>query len=38
MLAENLDNYFVTDSENQDYRLECSSWEHIKMWPERPID
>jgi hypothetical protein len=38
MLAEDPLSYFITDSENQDYRLECSAWKHVKMWPERPVD
>jgi hypothetical protein len=35
MLAEDPDNYMVTDADHRDYCLECSSWDHCKMWPER---
>jgi len=35
MLAEDPDNYIVTDADHRDYCLECSSWDHLKMWPER---
>lgn len=38
MLAENPDNYFITDSDNRDYSLECTFWKDCKMWPERPVD
>ena len=35
MLAEDPDNYIVTDADHRDYCLECSSWDHLKIWPER---
>jgi hypothetical protein len=35
MLAEDQDNYMATDADHRDYSLECSSWDHCKMWPER---
>ncbi|MFZ5449697.1 MAG: hypothetical protein ACOZFS_13780 [Thermodesulfobacteriota bacterium] len=38
MLAEDPLNYFITDADNQDYRLECSAWDHCIMWPKRPVD
>jgi hypothetical protein len=34
MLAEDLDNYLIVDDENREYLLECSFWDHCKMWPE----
>jgi hypothetical protein len=34
MLAEDPDNYIVTDADHRDYCLECSSWDHLKIWPE----
>ena len=36
MLAEDPDNYLVTDADHQDYCLERSDWDHCKMWPPRP--
>lgn len=36
MLGEDPDNYFITDSDNRVYCLECSFWDNVKMWPERP--
>jgi hypothetical protein len=33
MLAEDPDNYIVTDADHRDYCLECSSWDHLKIWP-----
>lgn len=36
MLAENLDNYFISDSDNRDFCLECTLWEGVQMWPKRP--
>jgi hypothetical protein len=33
MLAEDPDNYLVTDADHRDYCLECSSWDHLKIWP-----
>ena len=35
MLAEDPDNYIVTDADHRDYCLECSSWDHLKIWPGR---
>jgi hypothetical protein len=35
MLAEDPDNYLITDDEHRDYCLEHSQWNHCKMWPER---
>jgi hypothetical protein len=35
MLAEELDNYDIIDSEYRDYSQECSSWDHVPMWPKR---
>jgi hypothetical protein len=35
MLAEDPDNYIVTDAGHRDYCLECSSWDHLQMWPSR---
>jgi len=35
MLAEDPDNYMVTDADQRDYSLERSGWDHCKMWPER---
>ena len=35
MLAEDLDNYLITDAEHQDYDLERSRWDHCQMWPQR---
>jgi hypothetical protein len=35
MLAEDPTNYMVADSGHRDYCLDCSSWDHVKMWPER---
>jgi hypothetical protein len=34
MLAEDPDNYIVTDADHRDYCLECSSWDHLKIWPD----
>ncbi len=36
MLAEDPDNYMVTDADHRDYCLERSGWDHCKMWPPRP--
>jgi hypothetical protein len=36
MLAEDPDNYQLTDDENQVYRMELSDWDHSTMWPPRP--
>jgi hypothetical protein len=36
MLAEDPDNYMVTDADHPDYCLERSDWNHCKMWPPRP--
>lgn len=36
MLAEDPDNYLITDEENQVYRQERSDWDQCKMWPPRP--
>jgi hypothetical protein len=36
MLAEDPDNYLIADSDHNLYRTEYSSWDHVKMWPERP--
>jgi hypothetical protein len=35
MLAEDPDNYLVSDAENRDYALDCSLWDDIPMWPQR---
>jgi len=35
MLAEDDQNYMVTDADHRDYCLECSDWGHCKIWPER---
>jgi hypothetical protein len=35
MLAEDPDNYFVTDAEHRDYCLEYSLWDDVHMWPKR---
>ena len=35
MLAEDPDNYLVTDAEHRDYCLECSSWDDVHMYPDR---
>jgi len=35
MLAEDPDNYVSTDADHREYCLECSCWDHCKMWPER---
>jgi hypothetical protein len=35
MLAEDQENYMVTDADHRDYCLECSDWGQYKMWPER---
>ena len=37
MLAEDPDNYFVTDAEHRDYCLECSLWDDVHMWPKRQV-
>jgi hypothetical protein len=34
MLAEDLDNYLITDEENRDFSLERHCWDHCKKWPE----
>jgi hypothetical protein len=31
MLAEDPDNYLETDSDQQDYRLECSGWDKCQI-------
>ena len=36
MLAEDPDNYQISDEDNQVYRQERSDWDHCKMWPPRP--
>jgi hypothetical protein len=36
MLAEDPDNYMVTDADHRDYCNERSDWDHCKMWPQRP--
>lgn len=35
MLAEDPDNYNITDSEHREYCAERTCWDGIKMWPER---
>ncbi|MHB9073764.1 MAG: hypothetical protein ACYC6G_09580 [Desulfobaccales bacterium] len=35
MLAEDPDNYFVTDAGRQDYCLDCSLWDDVHLWPKR---
>ncbi|MEJ2672754.1 MAG: hypothetical protein P8168_11265 [Deltaproteobacteria bacterium] len=35
MLAEDPENYAITDAENRDYCLESSFWDGIPMWPPR---
>jgi hypothetical protein len=35
MLAEDQENYIVTDADHRDYCLERSCWDPCKMWPER---
>jgi hypothetical protein len=36
MLAEEPDNYLITDEDHQVYCLERSLWDHCRMWPPRP--
>ena len=36
MLAEDPDNYLITDEENQVFCLEIGLWSHCQMWPLRP--
>jgi hypothetical protein len=36
MLAEDPDNYLISDEDNQVYGLERSYWDHCTMWPARP--
>jgi len=36
MLAEDPDNYLISDEDNQVYRQERSDWDHCTMWPPRP--
>jgi hypothetical protein len=36
MLGEDLENYLITDSDHREYCHECTCWDGIKMWPERP--
>jgi hypothetical protein len=36
MLAEDPDNYLISDETNQVYRQERAFWDHCKMWPPRP--
>jgi hypothetical protein len=36
MLGEELDNYLIVDSEHREYCQDCSCWDEIKRWPERP--
>jgi hypothetical protein len=36
MLAEDLDNYIITDEEHLGYCQERAFWNHVRMWPERP--
>ena len=36
MLAEDPDNYLISDDEQRDYCTERSCWDGIQMWPERP--
>ena len=36
MLAEDPDNYQISDEDNQVYRQERSDWDQCKMWPPRP--
>jgi len=36
MLAEDMDNYLITDEDNQIYCLERSLWDQCRMWPPRP--
>jgi hypothetical protein len=36
MLAEDPDNYLISDEDNQAYCLERSFWDHCTMWPPRP--
>ncbi len=35
MLAEDPENYLITDSEHREYCAESSFWDNIRMWPER---
>jgi len=35
MLAEDPENYFVTDAEHREYCLDCSLWDDVQMWPKR---
>lgn len=35
MLAEDPDNYIVTDSDHLEYCADRSCWDGIRMWPER---
>jgi hypothetical protein len=35
MLAEDRDNYLVSDAENRNYGLDCSLWDHVQIWPKR---
>ena len=36
MLAEDPDNYLITDDANHVYSLERLEWDHCTMWPPRP--
>jgi len=36
MLAEDQDDYLITDEDYQSYCQERSDWDHCKMWPPRP--
>jgi hypothetical protein len=36
MMAEDQDNYLVTDEDYQSYCQERSDWDRCKMWPPRP--
>jgi hypothetical protein len=33
MLAEDPENYTLTDADHRDYCLEHSQWDHCRMWP-----
>jgi hypothetical protein len=37
MLAEDLDNYIISDTDHQSFSQERAFWDHCKMWPERKL-
>lgn len=35
MLGEDPENYIIADEDQHTYRVECSCWDHCKIWPQK---